>query len=120
TYTPSWLTERGWTPPIGLEGWNTLGDQLRSQEQHKVLFGVTSGVSAPPFFEDLFQSLSDRGWNVTLMCTPDGDVERFAHASNACFASISAERNPSPLRDLKTLVTVLLRMRSIGAAVAVW
>lgn len=119
---PSWLTSAGWSPPLGRGAWRELGlalDPSRSPRK-EILFGVTSGVSAPPFFEGMFPFLVARGWSVNLLSTTDGNVIDFAKANEAKHIPISAVRTPSPLTDLRTLVTVTATLRRLRPRVAVW
>lgn len=119
----SWFDEQQWQPAFGHERWRFLGNEIRRNRlapNRRVLFGVTSGVSAPPFFEGLFERLVDAGWDVSLVSSPDGNVKEFTNDAGASFIPIRTTRNPSPLSDLRSLVDLLWILVRRKPHVTVW
>lgn len=116
----SWLEIAGWKPPVNADGWVVLGETLTTKQGPTVVFGVTSGLSAPPFFEGLFAYLRVRGWEVSLIASREGNVETFTDSEGANFLPVETVRRPSPWSDLKTLAHVIRHLRDQRPHVAVW
>lgn len=118
----SWLTQAGWSPPEGRDAWRGIGDELRKPKDADatVLFGVTSGLSAPGFFEGQFEFLAQRGWSVSLVTTDEGGAKTLADHEGASFITVQTQRKPDVVSDLRTLAFLILLLHRRSPSVAVW
>lgn len=85
-----------------------------------ILFGVTSGVSAKPFFHGLFLHLHLHGWDVHLTSTDEGDVTHFCLTEHARHHPIRAVRNPSLRTDVQSVFQLRRAVRDLSPALCVW
>jgi len=116
---PGWLDGRGATG-ADTSAWRALGAAARGESADRLLFGVTSGVSAPGFFRGQFRHLATEGWDVYLTCADEGGPEAFARSEGATYLPLRVKRNPSPLSDLRSLVELYRIVRRVRPAVCVW
>ncbi|MFW6597667.1 glycosyltransferase family 4 protein [Propionibacteriaceae bacterium Y2011] len=80
-----------------------MGDTSRASDPGLVV-GVTVGISAYTLLRGQLAWFADRGWDVTLVSTPDEQAHRAATREGVPLAGIPMHRGISPLRDLVSLV----------------
>lgn len=123
----SWLTGDGWQPVTDEECWRELGRTTVARTavaappvRPSIVFGVTTGIVVKSFFTGQLAMLRDDGWDVTVIATAENGAREAATSEGAAFVEISAVRNTSPLRDVKTLLALVRELRSRRPDVAVW
>jgi glycosyltransferase involved in cell wall biosynthesis len=80
----------------------------------RICLVVTSHVTALAFFRGYLSFLREDGWDVALVCSPGDGLEAFARAERVALHTVVMKREPSPLRDLVSLVSLaslLIRLR---------
>jgi glycosyltransferase involved in cell wall biosynthesis len=80
----------------------------------RLVFMVTSSVTATTFLGRYLRFLREAGWEVTLVCTDGPGVVELARASGVFFRPLHMEREPSPLKDARALLKgtrLLMRLR---------
>ena len=125
--TKSWLTGDGWVPLTEEDRWSDLGRAAsRGKEpaamagRATIVFGVTTGIVVKSFFTGQFDMLRDHGWDVTVITTAENDARGVTIAEGAEFVELSAVRDTSLLRDLRTLVALVRELRRRRPDLAVW
>ena len=81
---------------------------------------MTSGVSARGFMRGQAPFLRERGWDVALMCSDEGDVERFAAEEGLSFCPVPLQRNPSLMQDVVAASRIVRLLRRLRPDVAHW
>ncbi len=82
-----------------------------------VLFGVTVGTTASKLLRGQLAWLAARGWKVHLACSPGPELDA-AEVREGCEAHrIPMEREISPLRDVRALVSWFALVRSVRPSV---
>lgn len=124
---PSWVTSDGWKPLTEEDSWRTLGraaslDAARAGTcaPPSIVFGVTTGISVKTFFPGQLRMLRDNGWDVTVIATTENGALEATTAEGAEFVAIAAVRAAAPVRDLKTLLTLMRELRRRRPDLAVW
>lgn len=85
----------------------------------RVVFCVTTGLSARPFFQDLFPYLTQHGFDTFLLTNPTEDTSDWCQSQNATLYPVSIRREPSPLADARALISVWRALRDIGPDIIV-
>lgn len=85
-----------------------------------VLYGMTSGVSAPGFMRGQGPFLRQRGWDVVLACSAEGRAAEFAASEGLRFRPLPLERAPSVRNDVHGIRAVWRTVRQVAPDVAVW
>ena len=71
-----------------------------------IVFGVTVAMTAQAFLRDQMRELSNRGWEVHLVCSPHDGTDSFAKLRELPGVHVHAltmSRPPDPRRDLRSL-----------------
>lgn len=76
-----------------------------------ICFVVTAEGTALKFLEGYLAFLSERGWQVVLVCSPGEGLEAFSRREQIVVRPVPMRRDPSPYHDLISLfrLTTLLR-----------
>lgn len=69
-----------------------------------ILFGVTVSATANAFLKPQFKSMVDDGWDVHLGCDLGTDSTGLESVKGLRLHAIAMRREPSPLRDLRSLI----------------
>ncbi len=85
-----------------------------------VLYGMTSGVSAPGFMQGQGPFLHSRGWDVALTCSAEGGVADFAAAEGLQFWPLPLERTVSLRHDLAGWAALWRTIRRVQPDVTLW
>jgi glycosyltransferase involved in cell wall biosynthesis len=86
----------------------------------RLLFGMTSGLSARSFIGGQGPFFRERGWDVHLTCSSEADVALFAAAERMTFHPVPLERNPSPSSDARAFWNLASAVRDARPSVVVW
>lgn len=85
----------------------------------RVCFVVTSDQSAG-FLRGYLAHLAARGWEVTLVANDEGRLAEFGRAEGIRTLAVAMRRDPSPLRDLLSLLALLRVVREVRPDVLVY
>ncbi len=78
----------------------------------KILEIINLPGSAKNFIGDQFSYFQENGeYEMHLICSPGGNIEKFANINNVHYHPVQIERRPSPWRDLKALWKVFRYIR---------
>lgn len=81
---------------------------------------VTSAMTATTFLHGYLSFLRETGWNVTLVCAPGDGLVDLAREEGIALRAIPMRRDPSPLRDLVSLVRIAVLLRRLRPDVLVY
>lgn len=94
---------------------------MTSNEHPKsVVLAVTHEVSAVTFYRGYLAHLRNKGWEVTVVASSEsGDLLEFARSEGVKSISLPMRREPSPLKDLCSLVRWLTVLNDVSPTVVV-
>lgn len=75
----------------------------RSGHAPRVVYGVTVGVSALKLLRGQLHWLRERGWDVTLVSTPDDAAKAAAEREGVALEPLVMSRSISPVSDIRAL-----------------
>lgn len=114
---PSWLTDRGWQPPLPPNKWST---EMQATTQTRpaiprLLYGITAPSAVDILLRGQLRHMKDNGWQVHLVSN-DGPQARAAAIREgvAAFHPIKMSRAITPLADALALtewIRILRRVR---------
>lgn len=81
---------------------------------------VTSSVTATTFLRGYLEFLRKDGWQVTLVCSDGPGVAQLAALAGADFIPLSMERDPSPMKDLRSFYACWRMLRALRPDVLVY
>lgn len=93
---------------------------VEAPERPVVLYGMTSGLSARGFIRGQAPFLRERGWDVALTCSDEGNVADFAAAEGIRFWPLPLERKPSLRHDIQGWGALRRTLRQVAPDAALW
>lgn len=90
-------------PPHGVGG--------RRHRRRSLVYGITAGVSADRLLAGQLSWFTDRGWDVTLVTTPDSHAHAAAARESVALRAIPMSRPLRPLHDIRALVRWIVFLR---------
>ncbi|HIY23142.1 MAG TPA: glycosyltransferase [Candidatus Brachybacterium merdigallinarum] len=79
----------------------------------RICFVVTSPLTAFTFLRGYLAHLAHEGWRVTLISSPHPDLKAFATAEGVELCTVPMRRDPAPLNDVLSLVTMYRTLREV-------
>lgn len=83
------------------------------EEPPKILYAVTSAMSARSFLKGQLRHLSRSGYSIYVACTDDGNMKPWCCRQEAAFVDIPFSREPSTLKDLHALAACFKAVSTI-------
>src|SRR5688572_7663225 len=91
-----------------------MGDEHSMQPKaRRLVYCVTSGLSADKLLKGQLHWFRHRGWDVHLVCSPHPSLEAVAAREGAHIHCVDMRRDPAPLADLKALVKLIVLFRKL-------
>jgi glycosyltransferase involved in cell wall biosynthesis len=94
-------------------------EQTRSGTKPRLCFVVTSHVSATTFLKGYLRFLG-RNWDVVLICAPHPALATLALEEGITLHALPMARNPSPVKDLISLMSLIRLLSRIEPDVVVY
>lgn len=82
--------------------------------KRSIAYIVTSPRTAMNFLSGYLSDVSDRGWEVTLICASDPTIREFADKEGVDYREVKFTRDPSLVRDLAALFRLIWVLRSLS------
>lgn len=79
----------------------------------KLLVIVTAPISAALLMRGQLRYLQQSGFDVTLITSPSSQLEEIAELEGIRTIPIRMERNPSPIRDIISLISLIMAIRRL-------
>lgn len=92
----------------------------KSAENKRLCLMVTSGGTAIPFLRGYLSFLHEGGWDVTLITSQFDGLREFVDREGVKLRIIDMRRDPSPVRDFRSLVSLVRVLRENKPEVLVY
>lgn len=88
-------------------------------KERSIVLAVTHEMTALNFYKGYLKFLKDNGWETTVVASGTQSLTDFAKSEGAERVSIPMERDPAPLKDLKSLLQWFATLRKLRPTVLV-
>ncbi|MVQ42659.1 glycosyltransferase [Microbacterium sp. MAH-37] len=88
-------------------------DRANSAVPRRLCLMVTSGSTATAFLRGYIDYLVADGWQVALICSNGPGVAEMAKAAGARYFPLEMNRDPSPLKDMASLLSAFALLRRL-------
>ncbi|AZN29225.1 glycosyltransferase family 1 protein [Flaviflexus salsibiostraticola] len=102
-----------------MKGWSELADQsecdssIKTTDRVRLVYGITIGRSAYSFLRGQLEWFKERGYDVTLVTSPDESAKSAADREGVSLTSIPMARELSPKLDLAALISWIRELRKL-------
>lgn len=89
------------------------------ERRGKLVYILTLAFSANKFLRGQASYMRNRGWDVHVITGPGTDASELSEREHVKVHTLPIARNPSPARDIRTLVAIYRKIRAIDPDVVV-
>ncbi len=88
-------------------------EKVTETTQQRIVYIVTAAISADVLLRGMLKQLGQADFDVTLIASADDSYERIQQREQVAYIPVEMEREISPLRDFRSLVQLIFKLRQI-------